>query len=150
MPVVEESVFVAQPPDVVFEYVSEARNLPVWDASVVEAEQIGTDPVAVGTRYRGISKILGRRFDWTTEVTEHDAPRRISFRSVEGKLKFVVTNVLEPVDGGTQYTYRAEAESGLGGIFGRLGDPIVQRAQARTIRANLETLAEMLTAEPGA
>jgi len=54
------------------------------------------------------------------------------------------------VDGGTQYTYRAEAESGLGGIFGRLGDPIVQRAQARTIRANLETLAEMLTAEPGA
>lgn len=149
MPVVEESVFLAHPPDAVFDYLNKAENLPVWDSSVVEAEQVGTDLVGVGTRYRGTSKILGRRFDWTTEVTEHDAPRRIAYRSVEGKLRFVVTNVLESVDGGTQFTYRADAESGLGGIFGRLGDPIVQRAQARTVRANLETLAEVLSADTG-
>jgi len=150
VPVVEESVFVAQPPEMVFDYLTKAENLPVWDASIVEAEQIGSEPVGVGTRSRGISKILGRRFEWTTEVTEFESPRRTSVRSVEGKLTFVVTNVLEPVNGGTQYTYRVDAESGLGGIFGRLGDPIVQRAQARTVRANLETLAEVLAVEPGA
>jgi len=120
------------------------------DSSVVQAEQIGTDPVGMGTRARGTSKILGRRFDWTTEVIEFDPPRRISFRAVEGKLNFTVTNALEPVDGGTQYTYRVVAESGLGGIFGRLADPIVERTQARTVRANLETLADILVEQPSA
>lgn len=149
MPIVEESVFIPQPPDVVFDYLSKAENLPVWDSSIMQAEQIGTDPVDVGTRSRGTSKILGRQFTWTTEVTEFDPPRRASFRSVEGKLQFVVTNTLEPVEGGTQYTYRVDAESGLGGVFGRLADPIVQRAQARTVRASLETLADVLAEEPG-
>ncbi|MEP6697745.1 MAG: SRPBCC family protein [Pseudonocardiales bacterium] len=144
MAVVEESVTIAQPPDVVFDFCSKAENLPVWDSSVLEAEQVGTGPVGVGTRARGISKVLGHRFEWTTEVVEFDAPRRATFRAVEGKLHFTVTNVMEPVDGGTRYTYRVEADSGLGGIFGKLADPVVQRAQARTVRANLETLADML------
>ncbi len=150
MAVIEESVFIAQPPDVVFDYLSKADNLPEWDSSVVQAEQLGTNPVGVGTRSRGTSKVLGRRFEWTTEVIEFDPPRRATFRSVAGKLNFTVTNILEPVDGGTQYTYRVEAASGLGGIFGRLADPIVGRAQGRTIRANLETLAEMLVEQPNA
>jgi uncharacterized membrane protein len=150
MPVVEESVIIAQRPDVVFDYLSKTENLSVWDSSLLQAEQIGTDPVGVGTRSRGTSKILGRRFEWTTEVTEFDPPRRLSFRSVEGKVNFSVTNVLEPVDGGTQYTYRVDAESGLGGVFGLLADPIVQRAQARTVRANLGTLADVLAEQPSA
>lgn len=149
MPVVEQSVFIAQPPAVVFDYVSKAENLPVWDSSVVQAEQVGTEPVAVGTRAQGTSKILGRRFQWTTELSEFDPPRRATFRSVEGKLTFTVINTVEPADGGTQYTYHLEAESGLGGVFGRLADPIVERAQARTVRANLDTLADVLQDQPG-
>ncbi|MGB9377738.1 MAG: SRPBCC family protein [Mycobacteriales bacterium] len=144
MAVIEESVFVAQPPKVVFDFLVRAENLPVWDSSVVEAEQVGNDPITVGTRARGTSKVLGRRFDWTTEVTELEPEKRASYRAVEGDLKFSVTNELEAIDGGTRYLYRLEADPGLGGIFGRIADPIVQRAQGRTIRANLENLAELL------
>lgn len=150
MPVVEESVFIARPPEEVFDYLAKAENLPVWDSSILQAEQVGADPVGVGTRWRGTSKILGRRFEWTTEVTEFDRPRRSSSRSVEGKLQFTVTILLEPADGGTRHTYRVDAASGLGGVFGRLADPIVERAQARTVRANLETLAELLAKAPDA
>jgi uncharacterized membrane protein len=144
MPVVEESVVIARPPEAVFDYLAQADNLPEWDSSIVHADQVGAGPVGVGTRWRGISKILGRRFEWTTEITEFDRPRRSSSRSVEGKLQFTVTIMLEPADGGTRFTYRVDAASGLGGVFGRLADPIVERAQARTVRANLETLAELL------
>ena len=144
MPVVEESVVIARSPEEVFDYLARADNLPVWDSSIVQAEQVGADPVGVGTRWRGTSKILGRRFEWTTELTEFDRPRRSSSRSVEGKLQFTVTIRLEPADGGTRFTYRVDAASGLGGVFGRLADPFVERAQARTVRANLETLAELL------
>ena len=143
MPVVEESVVIARPPEEVFDYLAQADNLPVWDSSIVQAEQ-------VGTRWRGASKILGRRFEWTTELTEFDRPRRSSSRSIEGKLQFTVTLLLAPADDGTRFTYRVDAASGLGGVFGRLADPFVERAQARTVRANLETLAELLAKNPQA
>ena len=42
---------------------------------------------------------------------------------------------------------KVEAESGLGGIFGKLSDPIVENAQRRTVRSNLGTLAELLAQE---
>jgi uncharacterized membrane protein len=148
MPVVEESVVISRPPEEVFDYLAQANNLPVWDSSIVQAEQVGAGPVGVATRWRGTSKILGRRFEWTTELTEFDRPRHSLSRSVEGKLQFTVTILLEPADGGTRFTYRVDAASGLGGIFGRLADPFVERAQARTVRANLETLAELLAKNP--
>ena len=60
-------------------------------------------------------------------------------------MQFTVSNTLEPEGDGTRFTYRVEAESGLGGVFGRLADPLVEKAQRRTVRANLDTLAELLT-----
>ncbi|TWD51018.1 carbon monoxide dehydrogenase subunit G [Arthrobacter sp. AG367] len=148
MPVVEESVVIARPPQEVFEFLSKFDNIAVYDSSVTTSEQVGTGPVAEGTRGRGTSKVMGRRFDWTVEVVEFDPPRRMVSRSVEGKLNFTVTFTLEPADGGTRVTQRIDAESGLGGIFGKIADPLVERAQGRTVRANLETLAEWLVEHP--
>jgi carbon monoxide dehydrogenase subunit G len=147
MPVIEESVFIARPPQDVFDFINDPNNIPVWDASVVKAEQVGSGPVGVGTRTRGTSKIMGIHFDWTTEQAEFDPPTRAVVNSIEGRMSFTVTDMLEPVEGGTNFTYRVDAAAGLGGIFGRLADPFIERAQARTVRANLATLAELL-AEP--
>lgn len=144
MPVIEEDVFIAKTPDEVYDYLSKAENLPVWDSSIVEATQVEDGPVAVGTRWRGVSKILGRRFDWTVEIVELDAPTLTRSKSVEGKMSFTVTQRLQAEDGGCRFSYKVDAESGLGGVFGRFGDPLVQKAQRRTVRANLDTLAELL------
>ncbi|MEW1810332.1 SRPBCC family protein [Pseudarthrobacter phenanthrenivorans] len=148
MPVVEESAVIARPPQEVFDFLSKFDNTAAYDSSVTASEQVGDGPVGMGTRGRGTSKILGRRFDWTVEVVEFDPPRRMVSRSVEGKLNFTVTFTLEPADGGTRVTQRIDADSGLGGIFGKMADPLVERAQGRTVRANLETLAEWLAEHP--
>jgi carbon monoxide dehydrogenase subunit G len=148
MPVVEESVVIDRPPQEVFDFLSKFDNTAVYDSSVTTSEQVGPGPVGMGTRGRGTSKIMGRRFDWTVEVVEFDPPRRMVSRSVEGKLNFTVTFTLEPADGGTRVTQRIDADSGLGGIFGKIADPLVERAQGRTVRANLETLAEWLVEHP--
>lgn len=150
MPVVEESVVIARPPQEVFDFLSRFDNIALYDSSVTTSEQVGAGPVAEGTRGRGTSKVMGRRFDWTVEVAEFDPPRRMVSRSVEGKLNFTVTFTLEPADAGTRVTQRIDAESGLGGIFGKIADPLVERAQGRTVRANLETLAEWLVEHPQA
>ncbi|WP_227007974.1 SRPBCC family protein [Pseudarthrobacter sp. AB1] len=148
MPTVEENVYIARPPQEVFNFLSKGENIPVWDSSAVHAETVGTEPVAVGTRVKGASKVVGRKFDWTTEVIEFQPPTRFVSRSVEGKLEFTVTDVLEPEGDGTRLNFRIDAASGLGGVFGKLADRFVEQAQARTVRANLETLAELLTVHP--
>jgi uncharacterized membrane protein len=145
MPTIEENAFIDRPPQEVFDYVAEPANLPVWDSSIVHAERLDNGPMGVGSRMKGTSKILGRRFDWTTEVVEFEPPRRSSMRSVDGDLKFTVTFTTEPEGSGTRITQRVDADSGLGGVFGKIADPLVQKAQARTTRANLETLGEVLT-----
>ncbi|WP_175637338.1 SRPBCC family protein [Sinomonas mesophila] len=148
MPEIEESVSISRPPQEVFDVVSNPENIPMFDSSVIHTELIGGGPVGVGTRFRGTSKVLGRSFDWTAEIVEHDPPRRSTSKSVEGKLDFTVSMTCEAEDGGTRLTQRIEAASGLGGIFGRIGDPLVEKVQARTVRANLESLAEYLAEHP--
>ncbi len=145
MPTVEASVEIARPIGEVFDFLINPENLAVWDASVVRAAQVGSGPIAVGSRTDGTNKVLGKNFDWTTEITELDPPNRVTYTSVAGRLQFVVTNSLEATPGGTRFTYHVEAESGLGGVFGRIADPLIVSAQNRTAQANLETLAELLT-----
>ncbi|WP_461174823.1 SRPBCC family protein [Arthrobacter sp. Z1-9] len=149
MPVVEESVFINRPPEDVFQYLTKTENIPIWDSSVIQAQQVEDGPVGLGTRSKGTSKVLGRQFDWLTENVHFDPPKQTVIRSVEGKFDFTISNVLEPEAGGTRFTYRVEVNSGMGGFFGKLADPLVQKAHARTVRANLDTLADLLGEHPG-
>jgi len=148
MPTIEESIHIVRKPQEVFDYIVETTNLPIWDVSVVKADRVDDGPLGLGSRTSGASKVLGKTFEWTTELTEFEPPFRATYTSVEGRLRFSVTNVLEADAEGTKFSIRFDAESGLGGIFGRLTDPLIASAQARTVRANLQTLAELLVAEP--
>jgi uncharacterized protein YndB with AHSA1/START domain len=144
MPSIEASIEIAQSPQEVFDYLVRAENLPVWDVSVVRAEEIGNGPAGLGMRTRGASQILGKQFEWTTEVTQFDPPWAVTYTSVDGQMQFAVSYTLESTAGGTHLMTHLDAESGLGGVFGRLTDPLIARVQGRTVRANLETLAELL------
>jgi len=144
MPVIDETVVIARPVGEVFAFLMLAENLPRWDSSMLECVQVGSGAVTVGTRYRGASKILGRRIEWTTEVVEFVPGVRAASQSVEGPLTFRVSYELSAAPAGTTLRYRLAAESGLGGAFGRAMEPIVQRAQAKVVRTNLGTLASLL------
>lgn len=145
MPVIDESIEIARPAAEVFDFLTHAENLPRWDSSMLECTQISDGPVGVGTRYRGASRILGRRFEWTTEVVEFVAGVRSASKSVDGQLTFSVSYEVSEVGGLTTLRYRLAAESGLAGAFGRVMEPIVQKAQTAVVRANLDTLAGLLT-----
>ncbi len=144
MPVVEESVVIARPPHEVFAFIVQADNLPIWDSMTIEAEQVTKGEPGLGTRTRGVSKLLGKRLDWTSEVTAFEPDAMATYSTVGGRLSFSATSKLEPVEEGTRLTYRVEAESGLAGVFGKMSDPLVTNALARTVRANLGSLAELL------
>ena len=144
MPVIDETVVIARPAGEVFDFLALAENLPRWDSSILECVQVDSGAVTVGTRYRGASRIVGRRIEWTTEVTEFVAGVRMTSQSVEGSLTFTVSYEVSSSPAGTTLRYCLAAESGLGGTFGRALEPIVQRAQTKVVRANLGQLASLL------
>jgi uncharacterized membrane protein len=144
MPVIDQSVVIARPAGEVFDFLVHAANLPRWDSSMLECVQLDSAPVSVGTRYRGASKILGRRLEWTTEVIDFVPGVRSESQAVEGALHFTVSYDVTAVPEGTQLRYRLSADSGLGGGFGRAMEPIVEKAQTKVVKANLDTLTQLL------
>ncbi|MDV7240686.1 MULTISPECIES: SRPBCC family protein [Rhodococcus] len=147
MPVTEQSVVIARPPSEVWNYLTVAENWPSWESSIVECEQLTDGDPGVGTRWRGATRILGKRFEWVSEFVEYQPAKAGVSKSVEGQIGFTASTRLEEVDGGTLFTYRVDSDSGLGGIFGKLADPIVNKAYSRTVRASLDNLADLLTTE---
>jgi ligand-binding SRPBCC domain-containing protein len=148
MPTVEDSITIERSPEVVWAFLTQTDNIPAFESQVTHIEQVTPGEVGLGTQWQGTTKVLGRSFDWVSEIVEFEPPVRSRTKG-GGKLAFEISYSLSPspdnVD--TLFVYRIEAESGLGGIFGRLGDPLVERAQARTVKTNLANLKELIEAD---
>lgn len=147
MPTIEESITINRPVDEIYAFMADGNNVAVYDSSCVRSAPETEGELAVGTRWRGATKVLGREFEWVTECTELDPEKSATFKTVEGKLPFEVRTQYSPDGEGTRLVYRIDAESGLGGVFGRLADPLVVKAQTRTVKANLATLKELLESQ---
>jgi uncharacterized protein YndB with AHSA1/START domain len=145
MPTTDDSILINATPERVFDYITDPANFPSFQANTVRAELEGDGPVGAGSRIRGASRILGRTFDWTMEVSVHDRPTTSAFKSVEGKVGISGAYTLTPEGGGTRLNYHLDAAPGLGGVFGRIADPLVNKAYSRQVHADLETLAQILT-----
>jgi carbon monoxide dehydrogenase subunit G len=144
VPLVEESVVVARPPEVVFDFLSKFENLAVYDPFVLASGQVGDGPVGLGTRGRGTSSYMGQRSDWTVEYTEFDPPWRMVSRSIEGRRDVTVTFRFQQVDGGTRVTEQIDVRSGLG-FLDKLPDRLVSPVLGWSLRSNLKNLASWLT-----
>lgn len=145
MPVTDESIVVPAPTEVIYDYLSDPTHRPEYDATILTSELDGDGPVRVGSRFGGKARILGRPFDWKVEVTEDDRPRRQAYKSVEGPISFTGAITLTSEAGGTRVNWRIDSTTGLGGVFGSIADGLVNKAYARQVRANLQTLSEILT-----
>ena len=65
------------------------------------------------------------------------------WESTESPMAFTYSWRYEDADGGTKVTLRQDVPS-ISGFFGKLADPIVTRMYARSVRADLENLKEIL------
>jgi ligand-binding SRPBCC domain-containing protein len=144
VPTVEDSVTINRSPEDVWAFLTDPDNLTTYESQVTELEQLTEGEVAAGTRFRGVSKVLGRPITWTSEIVRFEPVSAYATKTVEAKLPFAVAWTLTPEGDGTRMDYRLEAESGLGGVFGKLGEPVVVKAQQRTLRTNLANLKALL------
>ena len=104
---ISRTLRVSRPPEEVFAYLQDFTTTEEWDPGTVRTTRLEGDG-GVGTRYRNVSRFLGRETELEYVVEEADSPGRLRLR---GENKTVVsedTMTLTPTSGGTELTYRAE------------------------------------------
>ncbi len=140
---VEETFVVGRPPEVVFDYMTDASNLPDWQTIHTSTEQLTDGPPRLGSRFRErLKPPFSREVEQITEFTEFDRPRRFHVHIVEGPFPVDGTWSFEPDGAGTRVHFVAQGQ--LRGLM-RFLEPVVSRVGARqfagyhrNLRRNLE------------
>jgi len=116
-------------PEEAFDYLAEFSNARHWDPGIVDAENLTGEPVRPGSRFRLVSRFLGRRLPLEYRITEFERPERVvlvadetAIRSID-EIRFVAT------DAGSRVTY--EADLTLQTPLGRLSEPFLALAFRR-------------------
>lgn len=137
---VEASVVIKRPVEEVFAFVTEVTNWSEW-TGFPEVEQTSEGPVGVGTTFRGVTEFMGRRGEWTSEVTAYEPNKRVEQKIIWGPMSMEQTLSFEPVEEGTRYTQASEGETG--GVF-KVAGPIVNRTMRKQLEDSLAKLKHIL------
>jgi uncharacterized membrane protein len=124
-----ESIEIDRKPEDVFAYVDDLGKRAEWQDGIVSVHLETAGPTRVGTRATDTRRMPGGTRDLTYEITEHDPPRKSSFRGVSGPVRPAGTVTVEPLDGGARSKLTLELEiksQGAGVLFALLA-----RASAR-------------------
>ena len=111
----ESSIFINRPVQEVFDFVTNPANSTQWQSGTESAEWTSGDPPGVGSTFKVVASLLGRKIEATIEVTGWDPPNLSRIKSVGGPIPFEITSKFEAQGDGTLLTQTAQAE--IGGFF---------------------------------
>lgn len=146
MPEASASVVIPHPASTVWEYCTVAENLAAFSPGTAALRSLSDGPIAVGSMWQGTTKILGRTMEWTGEFTRVDVNKGTELRSTKAPFGFTTSTEFEETSDGTKYTYHIVADSGMGGVFGKLADAVVARMYQKSLQAGVESLPELIDA----
>lgn len=142
----EFTVVIDRPVDEVFAFVTDLPRTPQWRTTVRQSEALqwhGVSPV--GTRFRAVTRVAGRRWNWSCQVTAWDPPERFAYVVVEGRVPMEVGYRCAAHGEACRFTLWAEADQ-LGGFLGRIAVPMIAWGMRREVRAQLGNLKRILEA----
>jgi uncharacterized protein YndB with AHSA1/START domain len=142
---IEESILINRPIEEVFAFMSETKNLPLWQTDVLEAQHAPEGPVQVGTKMTLVRAMMGRKMEGTADIVEFEPPTRYAYKTTSGPAVTGV-NTCEATAEGTKFTTRFEMQTG--GLFS-LADPLVARTIKRSVESGLANLKDLLESRAG-
>jgi len=148
MPNVEQTVEISASPETVWGILANPAMVPKLIPDVVSNESDPPGMVSVGQKGHAIGKMVGRRVEFFTEVTEVQPNRKLVITQRPGGLftTFSETVNLEPSKKGTRATQRLQYDVSMGYLGKALSVLVAKRVinkNAKAYLANLKELAEL-------
>jgi uncharacterized protein YndB with AHSA1/START domain len=142
----EHNVDFEQSVEVVFAYLANPEAYPQWQSGYLEAQITSEGPIGVGTRFRAVNELAGRRIEVQNEVTAYVPDRKFAFKSISGNLEVRSDVRLQSFRGGTKANLVFEAQLGS---FLRLPEPLAAWLIRQRQQADLEELKKLLVDATG-
>jgi uncharacterized protein YndB with AHSA1/START domain len=139
---ITHSIEINRPAEEVFAYVDHVDRHNEWQDQLVSTTIETDGPVRVGTRVVERRNVPGGARDFPFEITEHDPPRKVSFRGTAGLIRPVGTYTVDPIG---ESSSRMTSELDLKGHgIGTLFAPLALRQAAKQMPVDHEKLKELL------
>ena len=94
---IKHSIEINRSAEEVFAYLDQLDRHSEWQSSLVSASVETDGPTRVGTRVLERRKVPGGARDIPYQITEHEPPRKASFRGTAGPVRPVGTVTVDPV-----------------------------------------------------
>src|SRR5918911_2435306 len=138
-----ESVEIARSPQEVFAYIDDLGRHGEWQEQIVDVEVETEGPTRVGSRATDTRRVPGGPRQFTYEITEHDPPRKASFRVVDGSVRPFGSISVEPVGDGSRSRVTLSLDFEGHGM-GKLLAPLARRDASRHVPKDQARLKERL------
>jgi hypothetical protein len=79
------SIYIDRPPEVVFDFVADERNEPLYNPKMTAVSVLTEESIGVGSRFEATLMARGRPITMTVEFTEFVRPRRLASVTTTGR-----------------------------------------------------------------
>jgi hypothetical protein len=142
----ERTGLVRPPVAAVFEYLADPGNDAQWSGATRAVERTSAGPLVVGSMVRYVARLGGVRLDMSFVITELVPDRVIGVRTVAGRVRATGRRTVEEEAGQTRVTIAGELR--VGGLIGRVLEPLVNWVGQRQLQADFARLVRRLEALP--
>jgi carbon monoxide dehydrogenase subunit G len=127
MPVTERTFTVTKPVESVLDYLKDFGRAEEWDPGTESCTRIDSGPVAVGSSWHNVSKIVGRETELTYRLDRLE-PGRLTFVGTNKTATSTDDITLTAVPGGTEINYKSVVEfHGVAKVASPLFIPVFAR-----------------------
>ncbi len=134
-------VLVDRPMKDVFAFVSNPNNMSQWNSAVVSLQQSTPGAVAVGTKFKTVGEMMGRRIEGEMQITALEPDSKCGFQVNAGPMQVNLTLSFKTVGTGTKVSLNAQGNPG--GIF-KLAEGVMAGQVKSMMEGNLARLKTVL------
>lgn len=134
-------VLIDRPIKDVFAFVANPKNMSKWNSAVVSLEQVAPGAVGVGTKFKSVGEMLGRRIEGEMQITAYEPDTKCGFQVAAGPMQVNITLTFKTVGTGTKVNLNAQGNPG--GLF-KLAEGVLAGQVKSLMEGNLARLKSAL------
>lgn len=134
-------VLIDKPIKHVFAFAANPNNMSKWNSTVVSLEQITPGTVGVGTKFKSVGEMMGRRIEGEMQVTAYEPDTKCGYQVNAGPMQVNLTLTFKTVGTGTKISLNAQGNPA--GVF-KLAEPMMAGRVKSMMEENLARLKSVL------
>lgn len=135
------STLIYRPVKQVFDFVSTPENDFQWQYGTLETARLSGGISNIGSFFRTIGHMMGRRVLSTFEVTDYEPNQKYGFRSLSGPLNSQITYTFELVNSSTKVSI--STQTSIVDFF-QMDEIILEKKMKKQLKENLSLLKDIL------